>query len=293
MPSGLPPDALPLSPVPLFPKVSFPEAPAPHPEGRFCGISATRGGFRGCSPLRREFLLEEDRQIDLSHEADSLRILAPGRGESLLFGDAPHFGLEQAAHREEGVAQLLLRELAEKIALVLVGIAAREQPVDGASVREPLLGLAAVVARGHVVGSERERLPQEDVELDFAVAQHVGIGRAPPFVLGEHVVHHPRAVLRGEVRDMQRDVQFAGHQFGENPVVAPRAVALERSRRVVPVHHEQPRHFMSLFLEEPGGHRRIDAARKSDHHVCHVIACRAVPRAARGAPCALRNLCVR
>ena len=59
-------------------------------------------------PFRREFLLEEDRQIYLSHEADSLRILAPGRGESLLFGDAPHFGLEQAAHREEGVAQLLL-----------------------------------------------------------------------------------------------------------------------------------------------------------------------------------------
>lgn len=41
----------------------------------------------------RELLLQKNRQVDLADEADALRILAPGRSQVLLFGDAPHFGL--------------------------------------------------------------------------------------------------------------------------------------------------------------------------------------------------------
>lgn len=224
-----------------------------------------------------EFLLEEGRQIDFADEADALRILAAGRGEPLLGSDAPHLGLQQPAHGKEGVAQLLLRELAEEVALVLVGVAAREQPVDDAPVGERLDLLAAVVARGDVVGPQLEGFAQEDVELDLAVAQHVGIGRAAPFVLGEHVFHDARAVVGREVNDVQRNVQLARDELGEDAVVVPRAVALERARGVVPVDHEEPHHVVSLLLEQVGGHRRVDTARKSDYYACHlfvVVTCR-------------------
>ena len=222
------------------------------------------------APLRGQFLLQEERQIHLAHETDPLRILAPGRGEPLLRGDAPHLGLEQPAHGKERIAQLLLRKLAEEIALVLVRIAARQQAPDRTAVGQRRLGLAAVVPRGHVVGTELQRLLQKDVEFDLAVAEHVRIGRTPPFVLGEHVVHHPAAIVLREVDHMQRNVQFAGHQLREDAVVAPRAVALQRSRRIVPVDHEESDHLVPLLFEQPGRHRRIHAARKSYHYACHI-----------------------
>ena len=96
--------------------------------------------------FRSQFLLEESGQVHLAHEADALRIFALGGGESLLSGDAPHFGFQQIADREQGVAQLFLRKLAEKIALVLVGVGAGEQLEDRPSVGKELFGLAAVVA---------------------------------------------------------------------------------------------------------------------------------------------------
>ena len=132
-----------------------------------------------------------------------------------------------------------------------------------------ILGLAAVVARSHVVGPQLQGLLQEDVELDLAVAQHVGVGRAAALVLGEHILHHPAAVVLREVHHVQRDVEPPGHQLGEEAVVVPRAVALERARRVVPVDHEEAHHLVPLLLKQVGGHRRVDAARKSDYHSCH------------------------
>ena len=245
------------------------------------------------APFAGEFLLQEGRQVHLADETDALRILAPGRGELLLGGYAPHLGLQQVPDRKQRIAQLLLRELAEKIALVLVGIAAGQQFVDRAAVGQHLFRLAAVVARGDVVGPEFERFAQEDIEFDLPVAQHVGIGRAPLLVFGEHVLDDPCAVFVREVCHMQGDVQPLGHQFGEDPVVVPRTVAFERARGVVPVDHEEPDDLVSLLFQQPGRHRRIDAARKSDHYPCHPIPVSEVLRAARGASCGPRSRCVR
>ena len=127
------------------------------------------GDFMDIAGFRFELLLKKDRQIDLADETDALRILAFGRGETLLLGDAPHLGFEQPADGKQRPAELLLRELAEEIALILVGIAACEQLMDRPPVGQRLFRLAAVVARGHVVGAQLQRLAQEYVEFDFAV----------------------------------------------------------------------------------------------------------------------------
>lgn len=112
-------------------------------------------------------------------------------------------------------------KLAEKVALVLVGIATRKQFVDRPAVGRRLFGLATVVSRSHEIGSQLEGFLQKNVELDFAVAEHVGIGCAPFRVFGEHIVHHPATVLVREIDRMERNVEPSGDKFGEEPVVVP------------------------------------------------------------------------
>ena len=125
------------------------------------------------------------------------------------------------------------------------------------------------MARRDEFSAELQRLVQKDIELDFAVAQHIGIGRTAPFVLGEHVIDHARPIVGRKVDDVQRNIEFLGDQLRENTVVVPRAIALQRTGRIMPVDHEQTDHLVSLLLQQIGGHRRIDPARKSDNYACH------------------------
>ena len=83
----------------------------------------------------RELLLQKNRQVDLADEADALRILAPGRSQVLLFGDAPHLGLGKPPDGEKRPRQLLLRQLAEEIALILVAVDTRQQ-ADTAQIKQ-------------------------------------------------------------------------------------------------------------------------------------------------------------
>ena len=154
----------------------------------------------------------------------------------------------------------------------------------------------AIVSRRHEIGPQPQRLLQENVELDLAVAQHVGIGRAPPFVLGEHVIDHPPPVLLREVDDVEGNVEPPGDQFGEHAVVVPRAVAFERTRRIVPVNHEEAHHFVALLFEQVSRHRGVDASRKSYDNALHGLhfeffsrSATAAPRAASSAGAGPRN----
>ena len=217
---------------------------------------------------RLELLLQEDRQVHLADEADALRILALRGGEVLFGRDAPYFGFEQVSDREERARKLLLCKLAEEIALVFVRVAAREQAVDRPFVRFGHFA-AAVVPRGDVVGAQLQRRLEERVELDLAVAQHVGVRRAAAPVFGEHVVHHAAAVFVAQVDEMERDVEPFGGQLGEHLVVVPRAVAFERAGGVVPVAHEQSHHVVALLLEQVSRDARIHASREAYYDPFH------------------------
>ena len=244
----------------------------------------------------RELLLQKNRQVDLADEADALRILAPGRSQVLLFGDAPHFGLGKPPDGEKRPRQLLLRQLAEEIALILVAVDTRQQAVMLRAVGRRDALPPAIVSRRHEIGPQPQRLLQENVELDLAVAQHVGIGRAPPFVLGEHVIDHPPPVLLREVDDVEGNVEPPGDQLGEHAVVVPRAVAFERTRRIVPVNHEEAHHLVALLFEQVSCHRGVDAPRKSYDNALHGLhfeffsrSATAAPRAASSAGAGPRN----
>ena len=102
-------------------------------------------------------------------------------------GDSPDLRLCQASDREHGFRELALSELAEEVALVLVGIHPFQNPPLWLTVDDDLLSftvqkwlLSAVVSGGHHVGSEFFGCFQEGVEFDFAVAEDVRV-RGPAF----------------------------------------------------------------------------------------------------------------
>ena len=71
---------------------------------------------------RLEFLLKECREIHLPDEAYSLGIFLVGGRKIRQMSYLAHLRLGKVADREERLAELLLRELAEEVALVLVRV---------------------------------------------------------------------------------------------------------------------------------------------------------------------------
>ena len=116
--------------------------------------------------------------------------------------------------------------------------------------------------RGNEVCTGFEGYLEEGVELDFAVAQDVRIGRAALGVLVKHVVYHALAVLLGQIGKIEGDANFAGHHFGHKAVFFPLAVSVEGAVGVVPVLHEHGKHVIAFLLQQVGRYRRVHPAGK-------------------------------
>jgi hypothetical protein len=65
---------------------------------------------------------------------------------------------------------------------------------------------------------------------------------------------------------MKLYVEALCYKLGKDLVVVPWAVALERSRSIVPIAHEEPDDLMTLLLKQVCCHRRIDTARKTNDY---------------------------
>ena len=105
-----------------------------------------------------------------------------GGGKPVLFRDGAHLRLLQLSQREQDVFQLFLRDLVEKIRLVLVGVRSFEQVMHVLLVQN-----VAVMPRGNVIRAQPDRIVLEGAELDLPVAQHVGIGRSARLVLAQEI----------------------------------------------------------------------------------------------------------
>ena len=105
---------------------------------------------------------------------------------------------------------------------------------------------------------------EERAELDLAVAQHVGIGRAPRLVLAQEMREHALAVFGREIDGFELDAEDVGDRRRIDQVLARRAMQV--GVVVFPVLHEDADDIEALLLQHPRGHRRIDAARHADDH---------------------------
>ncbi|MOA04795.1 hypothetical protein D3C78_1243660 [compost metagenome] len=199
--------------------------------------------------------VEKVAERPLADEADAGRVLLLRVGQADFLGDAPHFGLVQLAHGEQRLGQLGLVQAVQEIALVL----GRVQPFEQLeALRLQVLAHARIVAGRDLLGAQAHGVVEKGLELDFGVAQHVGVGRAPGLVLAQKFGEHPVLVLGGEVDVLDLDADHVGHGGRVDEVDIRRtefAVVV-----IFPVLHEDADHVMALLLEQIGGHRRIHAA---------------------------------
>jgi hypothetical protein len=160
---------------------------------------------------------------------------------------------EKVTDWEHRLGKLVLVELAQEIALVLARVHPRQQTVGAVRSLLP----AAVVAGGHAIGPQTGGGLQEGIELDFPIAEDIGIGRAAAGIFIEHVIHHAGPVLLAQVHEIERNADFAGHHLGHEAVFFPLAVTVQGPFRVVPVLHEHGKNIVALLLKQQSRDGRI------------------------------------
>ncbi len=212
--------------------------------------------------LARQVAREEVPERPLADEADAGRVLLRPRRDADPLRDRAHLALGRVAQGEQHRRELRLREAMQEVALVLGRVDGLQQFDRAALPRGP--SYARVVAGGDPVGAERARVLEERRELDLAVAQHVGIRRAPRLVLAQEMREHALAVLRREVDRLEVDADHVGDARRVDQILARRAVRL--GVVVLPVLHEHADDVVALLLQQPRRDRRVDAAGHADDH---------------------------
>jgi len=119
-----------------------------------------------------------------------------------------------------------------------------------------------IVSGGDMRGTEAARPLERDTELDLAVAEHVGIGRAAGRVLTQEVPEHALAVFSGEARAVQGNAELRGHGTRILEIAPGGAVGIVVV--LFPVAHEEPLDVPAGLLEEQRGDRGVDPSGEAD-----------------------------
>ena len=190
----------------------------------------------------------------------------------MALGDGPDLGLGEVAHGEDQIAQLVLSQGEEEVALILGRIRAAREPVHAV-----LLHDARVVPGGQL-GAQGARALEQEAELHVPVAGHAGDGRLPLQVALHEGVHHPLAEEVLHVGHVERDVERLGHPPGVVDVVGAAAAAALGLRFVGPHPQGDPDDLVPLLLEERGGCRGIHSTTHGDDDAHAALLIRSRPR---------------
>ena len=203
--------------------------------------------------LYLELLLKEFGQFHLSNETEALAVFFLCGGELCFCSNAPDLRLFQFTNGEQRVGKLFGSDLTQKVALVFIGVSPCQQLVPPLGRR----GAPAIVASCHGICTQLMGGIAKEVEFDFAVAQHVGVGRSARCVLGKHVVYNPLAVSIRKVDDLERDAQMLGHKEGVVGIVHPRTGVVKGDGVVDPIAHKNADDIVALSLQLQRGHAAV------------------------------------
>ena len=161
-------------------------------------------------------LLDEVGILARRHEADVLALVLLRIPEPGLFRLDARVVLAHGAEREADAGELLLRQVEEHIALVLLE--------ERRLLQFPAAGLVIVFDPRIVSGDdefavERIRLAEELLELEIPVAIDAGVRRAAVLIGLHEGVHDGLFELRLEVHDVVRDVHLETDQNGIRHIV--------------------------------------------------------------------------
>ena len=182
-------------------------------------------------------LLDEVRVLARRHEADVLALVLLRILEAAFFRDDPGVCLAHGAQREADARELLLGQVVEHVALVLLK--------ERRFLEFPAAGLLVVfdprvMAGDDEFATELVRLAEEFLELQVPVTVDAGVRRAARLVRPDEGVHDSVSELRLEVHHMVGDVHL---EADENSVCH---VIVRAARLVRP-------HFGVLVVKETHG----------------------------------------
>ena len=149
----------------------------------------------------------------------------------------------------------------QKIALVLAGVQALKQFVLAGRFIHTHPG---IVASGNFFGTQAHGVVQEGLELDFGVAQNVGVGGSARLVFAQEFGKHPVFVLGGKVDVFDLNADYIRHRSGVYKVNIGGAVFAVVV--ILPIFHEDADDFIALCLQQIGGDRRIDPATQAHYN---------------------------
>ena len=99
--------------------------------------------------MSRQVRAEKFSEVAFADKAYTRAVLFFRRRQTVFKGDFTHFGLLNILQRKKYVGQLPLRQLIEKISLILILIGGLQKAVDAVFV-----GDFAVMSRGDIVGTQ-------------------------------------------------------------------------------------------------------------------------------------------
>ena len=123
-----------------------------------------------------------------------------GDRDAAIARDRADFGLAEPADRKFAERELGRVERMQEVALVLVAVEAAQQAGTAPD--------AGIVAGRKPFRAEPPGVVEADAEFHLAVAEHVGIRRAPGLELRKEMREHALAVLGRKARLVQRDAEF-------------------------------------------------------------------------------------
>ncbi len=123
------------------------------------------------------------------------------------------------------------------------------------------------VPGSHAACAQLERVVQKRAELDLAVAQHVGVGRAAAPVLVQKIGKDPVVIFLFKVDGIAGDADGIAYALHVVPVVGGGAGAV--FVLLVPVFHEHAHHVVALPLEQQRRHGAVHPAGHAHHDSLH------------------------
>src|SRR5215471_10980268 len=144
--------------------------------------------------LARQIAREKIAERALANEADACRVLLGEGRNALLARDRPYLALGQVAKRKHCGSELFLRELVQKVGLILARVDRPQQLHMLVVAAQP-----PVVPGSYGFRAERARVIKKRLELDLVVAENVWVGRSAGAVFFEEVREHAVPVLAREI----------------------------------------------------------------------------------------------
>jgi len=224
-------------------------------------VPADRRALRSDDRTRcsREVPREEIAKRPLADETDACRIAFRVRRDVLTLRECAHVAFHHFAQRKDDGCELRLRQPMQEVRLVLRAVDGLDELGAIRATRPPH---ARVMAGRDPIGAQRDRVIEEGAELDFAIAQHVGVGRATGGVIVEEMGEHALAILGGEIHRFELDADDVGHGRCIDEILARRAVFV--GVVVLPVLHEETDDVIPLRFQQPRSDRRVDATGHAD-----------------------------